>query len=316
MIVLPLQFPYPDGTTIETFNNEYASESRVKKTTPEKKKILKEILSGQNFESFNKRTVKSLLKDGLLTSDGVLTPKGSLAAIASMSLKNQCDILDIPIETAEWNGIGSPEDYVKSMYESGGYKVCRREGIQFDYVLRALCLETLSQMNLSPYGSCETRRENITLLMMLRCFAYCNYDLTRPPWQAPVKQDKNITEKFLIQINNEVITKDRENFIKTCQEIINTHNKYNSLCMLDLDIAVSMFDNIPKSTFLEVVSRAFETLDYSNGWPDITIANGKHVKFIEVKTTDKLQWTQIITMSSLLKDLDLEVSVLRLVKKE
>lgn len=51
---------------------------------------------------------------------------------------------------------------------------------------------------------------------------------------------------------------------------------------------------------------------YRAGWPDISIARGDQLRFVEVKTTDKLHLSQKQTISDLLLPLGLSVSVVKL----
>ena len=41
---------------------------------------------------------------------------------------------------------------------------------------------------------------------------------------------------------------------------------------------------------------------FRSGWPDLTLVNGEYIEFVEVKTTDKLHYSQIDTIS-FMKDL-------------
>ena len=53
---------------------------------------------------------------------------------------------------------------------------------------------------------------------------------------------------------------------------------------------------------------------YSRGWPDLMILGPNEFRFVEVKTTDKLHRSQIITMPEMHKVGGLDISVLQLVK--
>ncbi len=49
---------------------------------------------------------------------------------------------------------------------------------------------------------------------------------------------------------------------------------------------------------------------FRNGWPDLTLVRDGRVKFIEIKTTDRLHHTQFTTIEELLLPVGLDVSVL------
>lgn len=64
------------------------------------------------------------------------------------------------------------------------------------------------------------------------------------------------------------------------------------------------------------VAEAFmkDPYTFSAGWPDLTIATGPDLKFVEIKTTDKLHSSQKTTISEFLLPLGLSVSVAKLVQ--
>jgi hypothetical protein len=57
------------------------------------------------------------------------------------------------------------------------------------------------------------------------------------------------------------------------------------------------------------ISRAFE---HRNGWPDLTLIQGQEVMFVEVKTSDKLHYSQLVTIPAILATRLGEVLIVRL----
>jgi hypothetical protein len=52
--------------------------------------------------------------------------------------------------------------------------------------------------------------------------------------------------------------------------------------------------------------------DFRAGWPDLTIARENELRFVEVKTTDKLHSSQKNTITEVLKPWGASVSVLQI----
>lgn len=63
------------------------------------------------------------------------------------------------------------------------------------------------------------------------------------------------------------------------------------------------------------IAEAFITDPYTfrAGWPDLSLANEADLRFVEVKTSDRLHTNQQVTISKLLVPLGLKVSVLKLI---
>lgn len=59
-------------------------------------------------------------------------------------------------------------------------------------------------------------------------------------------------------------------------------------------------------------SRSVHLDHYS--WPDLTIVKGNEVKFIEVKTTDKLHKSQLVTIPTFRKIIPYDFSVCRVIR--
>ena len=59
---------------------------------------------------------------------------------------------------------------------------------------------------------------------------------------------------------------------------------------------------------------AEDPYQYRAGWPDLTLAKGENMLWVEVKTTDKLHMSQIITMTKMKPLLPGKLLVLQLAK--
>jgi len=76
-----------------------------------------------------------------------------------------------------------------------------------------------------------------------------------------------------------------------------------------------LFDATDKEVFVAVASKlAEDPYTYRNGWPDLTLIKDKEVFFIEVKTTDKLHESQLITIPEMRSILPFKFSVCKVVK--
>ena len=67
-----------------------------------------------------------------------------------------------------------------------------------------------------------------------------------------------------------------------------------------------------RQLFVDVAKKFSEDpYTYRSGWPDLIIVKGKEVKFIEVKTTDKLHKSQLVTIPTFRKIIPYDFSVCR-----
>jgi len=82
---------------------------------------------------------------------------------------------------------------------------------------------------------------------------------------------------------------------------------------LSLAFADALFDAVPKAHFEQLARWVSKDPNHRNGWPDLTLVKNGRLKFVEVKTTDRLHHSQLVTIPALVREIGADVSVLELV---
>ena len=76
------------------------------------------------------------------------------------------------------------------------------------------------------------------------------------------------------------------------------------------DLVSDVYEGLGNITLAEIAKLFFTNpYAYCKGWPDLTIVKDGLVRFVEVKTTDKLKRSQIITINDLKQSTNLDISV-------
>ena len=81
-----------------------------------------------------------------------------------------------------------------------------------------------------------------------------------------------------------------------------------------LSFAAALFQALGRDKLLEIAGRfVLKPYDYRSGWPDLTVIGQHGVRFVEVKTTDRLHESQIRFATEIAKPLQLSCSVLQVI---
>ena len=82
---------------------------------------------------------------------------------------------------------------------------------------------------------------------------------------------------------------------------------------VDRDLIKQLFRGLGNSRCVAIAQRYLtDPYAYSKGWPDLVWIDNQTVKFSEVKTTDRLHWSQVITIPEMREAGNLWVDVVRL----
>lgn len=206
-----------------------------------------------------------------------------------MSLKKQCEKLSLKYEEVELNYLDNPEKAALEFFEKQGYVGYCHEGSLILNVIKALMLDKLAELNIF-----NSRAD--------ACSRYI---------EAQLKSLNNYTCILVESIKNT----SRAKFIENFREIIDTPLIKREYPELSINVAISLFDALEIDDFIRVAYKLSENpYAFRKGWPDLTIIKDKEVKFIEVKTTDKLHKSQINTIPEMEFILPCEFSVLKLIR--
>lgn len=239
----------------------------------------------------DKVTIKALILRGLVNNEVLITPMGRITAIECLSLEKQCGAIAIAHNILPWDSSSTPEQYAYAWLAEQGHIGSYCEGGGFGTVIKALCLNELERNSIF-YGSCINAREDVCLKGVV----------------GLSQIDKSRLETIFKQIGQTT----RTEYLSAFAEII-SYSLIRDWCPgLTLEFAEALFDAVPKEHFVKLAR--WVSLDHShrNGWPDLTLIKDGGLTFVEVKTTDKLHYSQLITIPAIIKEIGADISVLQL----
>lgn len=252
-------------------------------------KAITNIYSNKTIDGINKSTIKALNQRGVLDTTNALTNFGKLYAISRFPLDRQCVEISVGLHEIKLQYKGRPELALLSHYKALGYIGVSCEGAGILTVLKALMLDKLAQFNL--FGSREDA-----------CMRYL---------EAQFVTLKEKINEIISEIK--LVTKSR--FIFNFEEIISKPFIAFEYPELSIEYANALFNAMDRNLFIKIAEKiAEDPYTYRNGWPDLIMVKDNMVYFVEVKTTDKLHESQLITIPTMKKLLPFDFSVCKIIK--
>ncbi|MEH6345276.1 MAG: VRR-NUC domain-containing protein [Bermanella sp.] len=203
-----------------------------------------------------------------------------------MSLIKQCEKLSLLYEEVVLNYSDMPEKAALEFFKKQGYVGYYNEGSLILNVIKALMLDKLAELNIfNDRGDA--------------CSRYLEAQLT-------------ILHEHTGVLVSSIRQTSKDKFISNFQEIINSSYIKSSYPNLSVNLAVALFDALNTNDFINVAQKiSEEPYDFRKGWPDLTIIKDNKVRFIEIKTTDKLKKSQMKTIPAMDSILPCLFSVLK-----
>lgn len=264
------------------------------KLSPKMKSALMEIFHNYSRDTLNKGTIKGLISRKLLSEDGTLTREGWIQAMEFISLKQQCALLDLHCSVEKWSKSTKPElhafdsfrklDYIGSYCEAGGIGL----------VLKSLSLDALTKTSFF--------KDDPDIARTRSCLGGIVF-----------LAHKNKDELEIVY--DDIRKTNKAKFLAACEEILEYELIHEWYPGLTVEFAEAMFEALSKDTFVKIAEWISRSVEHRNGWPDLTLVKDGQVKFIEVKTNDKLHRSQLITIPAIREELKQSVAILKLVKK-
>jgi hypothetical protein len=81
---------------------------------------------------------------------------------------------------------------------------------------------------------------------------------------------------------------------------------------MDEEALAAIWRAMSPSRLGQLAGFIFQNQDYRAGWPDLMLARGDELRFVEIKTTDKLHTSQKTVVSKVLKPWGATVSVMKI----
>ena len=252
------------------------------------RKALVRLLRNQSADSSD-RTMKALASRGLLVGDSELTSSGRREALRFVPLEEKCEFLDLTLQEIKSPCQGrTPEIALWESLVAKGYIGTYCEGGAILILLRAAALDVLAKLN-----TFESRSDACTR------FTEAQFSILATESQ---------------QIVEEIRGSDIDRIVRNFDEIY-SHDFVRSIYpSLSTSVVAELFCAVGSEPLARVASALIEDpYTLRSGWPDLTMLRERELRWIEVKTTDKLHLNQIRTIEHMAPLLPGEFSVVRLV---
>lgn len=246
------------------------------------------LLEEKYLESFSK--VNEFIRSG-----GQVYSDDEINQISKLSLKKQCAELGLPIEQMPRSNGSRPEINAYNALIREGYEVTHCEGKGIGFILKGMCLDSLTKTS---------------------CFREYP-DMARN--DACIKGIGTLAgkgSKELRLIINEIISVRKSKYMHACRELLAHKDTPVFSPSVSIQFADAAFETLSKWQWTRLAEWISLKGEHGNGWPDLTLIRDGELKFAEVKTTDKLHHSQIITISALQKIIDADVRILHVVKMQ
>jgi hypothetical protein len=251
----------------------------------------------------SKPTRNALIKRKLITENNEITELGYYNTVAAIGLKEQCSILKIEYSSAKVKYKGSVEMAALSYFEGNGWEGFYSEGTALFELLRGFIIEPLSQFAKETFEEFDRQEYEI-----LRHSIFYSYG-------------KNIRNQILNNILNYNTTdlsrslerlksiRSKETFVFSFVNMtLDNSNPYKK--SFPVEKIVSLFENMDRELLRRIAVMCMDGTISPAGWPDLLVFKENSVKFVEVKKNDKLIFSQIFTIETLI-NMGAQVSVFK-----
>lgn len=261
------------------------------KLTSSMKQTLRDIFRGVRRKGLHRRTVEALQRRGLLNEHADLTDEGRLSALELVPLREQCDHLHLPITDLTLTRKSEPEIDAWRYFKANGYLVSFCEGGPILILIRAACLDTLTFLNISKSREDACQRFTEAQLTILK-------DRQHEILAAYENSSRKVVETHFEEIYSYPLVKE-------------FYPGLDSVFMGEL------YECLGVEKMKRVIEKLMESsYELRNGWPDLTLIKSGDVEFLEVKTTDKLHRSQLITIPIMRAILHCNFGVARLLPEK
>jgi len=117
------------------------------------------------------------------------------------------------------------------------------------------------------------------------------------------------------EILDSILKTSEVRFLNNFSEIISYESIQEYYPGLSIEFAKHLVKKLDREVFFQVADNFFQSpYNYRKGWPDLTLVNSQEIRFVEIKTTDKLHRSQIQVIDKFRPLIPAEFEVLKLIK--
>lgn len=291
------------------------------------KKVLREALNDENKVYCNKNILNALAARNLCDQNSCLTNEGRVVAIEESSLTKQAKSLSLHInvvelhlenkerpETATLNHLLNKNNYKSGCYAEGGDIKTLLSCMCFEVIRKAWRSHCLTHPQYKDYHISygDSAVEN-TIMSNMYVSPLESIDLmdlmeNRPDVSTEIRPSPY---KYLLKPILESISFARKDQIrKAFYTLKKWHHEmgwtgdnwpWKDYIGLNLSLILSLYEALGNEVLYEIAKTYFiDPAAFGGGWPDLTIIDQNNaVLLFEVKTSDKLLRSQIITISEM-----------------
>lgn len=271
------------------------------KLSPTMRDTLKMLLFKKNTSiKLPVLTLNALRARRLVDKNNKLTEAGTVVGLKVASLKKQCEFLGIQIETLKLKReYGDPAVDALFYFMRQGNRCSYCEGIAIRKVLFCLYAHRLVEIPRKKGGN--------TFLDGLRTYPFAvGLDMFLD--MDSVQDYDSLTDELLHTINE----CSRDTFLTNYRELFPKGYCWNSVDEL---FAVQIFDLLGIEKLKNLARIIFSDPNtFYTGWPDLTLIRDESVELLEIKTTDKLHESQLITIPAIIENGNINVKILNICK--
>jgi len=241
-------------------------------------------------------TIEALRRRRFVDSIGSLTEPGVVAGLSIAPLRDQCSVLDIPVEIVQLHKKYS-DPAVDGMYHlmGQGLRCSYEEGAVLRKVLYCSYFHRLPELTKEGWKNFMEGMGTMPLAIGLGLFDFEDY----------VKDHTTIVDA----LKEAVTTVTRDAFQRNYRTLFP-----KGYCWLGAEesFATQLFDHLGNERLTQILDALLvDPYAFSQGWPDLTTIGDEGLQFVEVKEKDKLTVSQLITIPAMVKAAHIPVKVLQ-----
>lgn len=290
--------------------------------TQEARSALTAALPGRAVENQPKAVIDQLVSARLCLKDGRLTDAGFVTAIERLPLKQQCEILGIPLLKKEVAERGRVETATLKHFISKGLKGGQWRDLPVKFTTFVACFSALLHREISLQGKKAKDRPprgfggwstSVFAMEAELVRAIEDTDLAKMIETLPALKGKRKLKSLMGQNKVRAFDDDLADYGLIGLEFIGLSSDIE-----DVQVLEATLNSIGKEGLIRYLKAFLSDSCIGSGWPDITIIEDGKLKLIEIKderTGDRMHASQIITLPSAAA-IGLDVSVLNVSRSQ
>lgn len=271
--------------------------------SPQMRAVLKAAAEPGRAVAASTEILRALSERALCDTDGRLSDYGKVIAVSLVPLQQQCSILELPLDECVHTWDGRPEPAALQLHLSEDAWGYTGEGAVLHSLIHALVLPRLYATMAKAWN------------------AKAGYDRARSwlyRYYAGYNDILDVVPDMATHMLADVRAFDRSAFVESWRTLREWNVANGALPhpakFIGTDEALATLDAVGAKRLGDIAERIFaDPYAYYHGWPDLMVLGlGGRLTFYEVKTTDRLRYGQIVTMTDMRSAADLDIRVMRL----